>query len=170
MSFRGAAGVFAGWRVDKGCCWGGCGGLFARLYMQKYGVTAEHLAKVAIKNQQNGMLNPYAHIHMKITMEGILSHPDSVVGNPIVADPLRLYDCCPVSDGAAALLLTTPEIAGSLYGSKPPITIAGIGQATDTHALHERADPTDLKAVSPVRTTAAFAPRSTSCLGATWWS
>lgn len=121
-------------------------GLFARLYMKEYGVTPEHLAQVAIKNHANGLLNPYAHIHMKITMEGILTHPDSVVGNPIVADPLRLYDCCPVSDGAAALLLTTPEIAGSL-GGKPPITIAGIGQATDTHALHERSDPTDLKAV-----------------------
>ncbi|MBN1120930.1 MAG: thiolase domain-containing protein [Anaerolineae bacterium] len=121
-------------------------GMFARLYMKKYGVTAKHLAQVAIKNQANGLLNPYAHIHMKITMEGILTHPDSVVSNPIVADPLRLYDCCPVSDGAAAVVMTTPEIAKTL-SSKPPIEVAGIGQATDTHALHEREDPTDLKAV-----------------------
>jgi acetyl-CoA C-acetyltransferase len=122
-------------------------GMFARLYMKKYGVTAEHLAHVAIKNHEYGLLNPYAHIHMRITLEGILTHPDSVVSNPIVADPLRLYDCCPVSDGAAAVLLTTPEIAKTL-NDKPPITIAGIGQATDTHALHEREDPTDLKAVT----------------------
>ncbi len=122
-------------------------GMFARLYMKKYGVTAEDLARVAIKNHDHGLLNPYAHIQMRITLEGILTHPDSVVGNPIVADPLRLYDCCPVSDGAAAVLLTTPEIAKTL-NDKPPIIIAGIGQATDTHALHEREDPTELKAVT----------------------
>ena len=122
-------------------------GMFARLYMKEYGVTPEHLAQVAIKNHANGLLNPYAHIQMKITLEGILTHPDSIVGNPIVADPLRLYDCCPVSDGAAAVLLTTPEIAKQL-SKKPPVMLAGIGQATDTHALHERADPTDLKAVT----------------------
>jgi acetyl-CoA C-acetyltransferase len=122
-------------------------GMFARLYMKKYGVTSEHLARVAIKNHANGLLNPYAHIQMKITLEGILTHPDSIVSNPVVADPLRLYDCCPVSDGAAAVLLTTPETARKL-GNKAPITVAGIGQATDTHALHEREDPTDLKAVT----------------------
>ncbi len=120
-------------------------GMFARLYMEKYDITQEHLAMVAIKNQENGLLNPYAHIQMKITMEGILTHPQSHINSPIVADPLRLYDCCPVSDGAAAVLLTTKEIAQKL--KKPIVTIAGVGQATDTHTLQERSDPTDLKAV-----------------------
>lgn len=121
-------------------------GMFARLYMAKYGITREHLAMVAIKNHENGALNPYAHIQMQITMEGILTHPQAHFNNPVVADPLHLYDCCPVSDGAAALLLTTPEIAKKL--KKPLVTIAGVGQATDTHALQERSDPTDLKAVT----------------------
>ncbi|MFL7892033.1 MAG: thiolase domain-containing protein [Anaerolineales bacterium] len=121
-------------------------GMFARLYMQKYGVTREHLADVAIKNQENGLLNPYAHIQMRITKEGILTHPQAHINNPVVADPLHLYDCCPVSDGAAAVLITTPEIAKKL--KKPPITIAGFGQATDTQTLQERDDPTDLKAVT----------------------
>jgi len=80
-------------------------GLFTRLYMKEYGVTSEHLARVAIKNHRNGLLNPYAHIHALITMEGILTSPHAIVNNPIVADPIRLYDCCPVSDGAAACLL-----------------------------------------------------------------
>ncbi len=120
-------------------------GMFARLYMEEYGITREHLSMVAIKNQENGLLNPYAHIQMKITMEGILTHPQSHVNSPIVADPLHLYDCCPVSDGAAAVLLTTEEIAKEL--KKPIITIDGVGQATDTHTLAERSDPTDLKAV-----------------------
>ncbi len=121
-------------------------GMFARLYMEKYGVTREHLAMVAIKNQTNGLLNPYAHIQMKITMEGILTHPQSHINSPVVADPIHLYDCCPVSDGAAAVLLTTEEIAKKL--KKPLVTIDGIGQATDTHTLQERSDPTDLKAVT----------------------
>ncbi|MEA1976455.1 MAG: thiolase domain-containing protein [Chloroflexota bacterium] len=121
-------------------------GMFARLYMEKYGVTREHLSLVAIKNQTNGLLNPYAHIQMKITMEGILSHPQSHINSPVVADPIHLYDCCPVSDGAAAVLLTTEEIANKL--KKPLVTIDGVGQATDTHTLQERSDPTDLKAVT----------------------
>jgi acetyl-CoA C-acetyltransferase len=121
-------------------------GMFARLYMQQYGVTREHLALVSIKNHDNGLLNPFAHIRMKITLEGILTHPQAHITNPVVADPLHVYDCCPVSDGAAAVLLTTPEIAREL--GKPIITIAGVGQATDTHTLHERRDPTDLKAVT----------------------
>jgi len=121
-------------------------GMFTRLYMQKYGLTREHLALVSIKNQDNGLLNPYAHIQMKITMEGILTHPQAHINNPVVADPLHLYDCCPVSDGAAAVLLTSETIAGEL--GKPLVRIAGLGQATDTHTLQERADPTDLKAVT----------------------
>jgi len=121
-------------------------GMFARLYMEKYGVTEEHLAKIAIKNHNNGLLNPYAHIHMKITLEGILHHPHAKVNNPVIASPLRFYDMCPVSDGAAAVLLGPAEMAKEL--KKPEIAIAGIGQATDTHALQDRDDPTDLKAVT----------------------
>jgi acetyl-CoA C-acetyltransferase len=121
-------------------------GMFTRLYMEKYGVTREHLTMVAIKNQENGLLNPYAHIQMKITMEGVLTHPQAHVNSPIVADPIHLYDCCPVSDGAAAVLLTTIEMANKL--KKPIVKVAGVGQATDTHTLQERSDPTDLKAVT----------------------
>ncbi len=121
-------------------------GMFARLYMDKYGITREHLADVSIKNQSNGLLNPYAHIQMRITKEGILTHPQAHINNPVVAEPLHLYDCCPVSDGAAAVLLTTPEVAKEL--NKPIVSLAGVGQATDTHTLQERQDPTELKAVT----------------------
>jgi acetyl-CoA C-acetyltransferase len=119
--------------------------MFTRLYMKQYGVTKEHLSKVAIKNQENGLLNPYAHINSKITLEGIYTSPHSVVNNPLVADPIRLYDCCPVSDGAAACLLCPADMAGEF--NKPKVLMAGFGQATDTHTLQERQDPTDLKAV-----------------------
>jgi len=120
-------------------------GMFTRLYMEKYGVTRKHLTQVAIKNQENGLLNPYAHIQMKITMEGTLTHPQAHINNPIVADPIHLYDCCPVSDGSAAVLLTSEEVIKEL--KKPLVRIAGVGQATDTHTLQERSNPTELKAV-----------------------
>lgn len=120
-------------------------GMFTRLYMEKYGVTRKHLTQVAIKNQENGLLNPYAHIQMKITMEGTLTHPQAHINNPIVADPIHLYDCCPVSDGSAAVLLTSEEVIREL--KKPLVRIAGVGQATDTHTLQERSNPTELKAV-----------------------
>jgi acetyl-CoA C-acetyltransferase len=113
--------------------------------MERYGVTSEHLALVAIKNHANGLLNPNAHIQVPITMEGILTGPDVVMNNPYVADPLRFFDCCPVSDGAAALLLAPAEMAGQF--AREPVRIAGLGQATDAHAIHERPDPTHLAAV-----------------------
>jgi acetyl-CoA C-acetyltransferase len=120
-------------------------GLFTRLYMERYGVTAEHLAMVAVKNHENALKNPFAHIQQRITMEGILFSPDAVVNNPLVADPLRMFDCCPVSDGSASLVLASLDLAKKL--GRPIVKVAGIGQATDTHAVQERKDPTDLLAV-----------------------
>ncbi len=125
----------------------GMAGMFTRLYMEKYGVTREMLAAVAIKNQEMGARNPYAHVAMIITREGILDSPHSIVNNPPVADPLHLYDACPVSDGAAALILCPLDMAKKL-SKKVPVLVAGFGQATDTHTLQERDDPTDLKAVT----------------------
>lgn len=124
----------------------GMAGMFTRLYMEKYGITREMLVAVAIKNQEMGGLNPYAHVEMAITKEGILDNPASIVNNPTVADPLHLYDACPVSDGAAALVMMPLEKLKN--PAKPPVVIAGFGQATDTHTLQEREDPTDLKAVT----------------------
>ncbi|MCJ7518401.1 MAG: hypothetical protein MUO42_01845 [Anaerolineaceae bacterium] len=125
----------------------GMAGMFTRLYMEKYGLTREQLIAVALKNQQMGALNPYAHVEMIITKEGIYDHPDSVVNNPMGADPLHLYDMCPVSDGSAAVLLCPLEKA-TKFSQKVPVAIAGFGQATDTHTLQERDDPADLKAVT----------------------
>jgi acetyl-CoA C-acetyltransferase len=130
----------------------GMAGMFTRLYMEKYGVTREHLVMVTLKNQEMGALNPYAHVEMVLSREGIYDSPHSIVNNPPMADPLHLYDACPVSDGAAAIVLCPLDMlkAGkkSLDASKPPVVIAGFGQATDTQTLQEREDPTDLKAVT----------------------
>ncbi|MEW6708942.1 MAG: acetyl-CoA acetyltransferase [Candidatus Riflebacteria bacterium] len=120
-------------------------GMFTRLYMNKYGVTSKHLAMVAIKNHDNAMFNPNAHLRMPITMEGILTGPEASTNNPFVADPLRFFDMCPVSDGGACLILATKEVAKK--SKRPMIRLAGVGQATDTHCVHERENPTDLLAV-----------------------
>jgi acetyl-CoA C-acetyltransferase len=124
----------------------GMAGMFTRLYMEKYGVTREMLVEIAIKNQLMGGLNPYAHVEMAITREGIYESHHSIVNNPAVADPLHLYDACPVSDGAAAVILCPLDRVKK--NGKAPVLIAGFGQATDTQTLQERDDPTDLKAVT----------------------
>ncbi len=120
-------------------------GMFTRLYMEKYGVTARHLAMVAVKNHGNAMNNFFAHLHEDITLEGILDSPEASTNNPFIADPLRFYDVCPVSDGGACLILASAEVMKKI--KKPMIRLAGIGQATDTLCVHERKDPTDLLAV-----------------------
>jgi len=120
-------------------------GMFTRLYMEQYGVTSRHLAMVAVKNHDNAMLNPFAHLHQKITLEGILDGPEALTNNPYVAEPLRFFDLCPVSDGGACVILATKEVAKKT--GRPLVRLAGVGQATDTHAVHERENPTDLLAV-----------------------
>ncbi len=120
-------------------------GMFTRLYMEKYGVTARHLAMVAVKNQNNALLNEFAHLHQEITVEGILDSPEAMTNNPYVAEPLRFFDCCPVSDGGACIILASEEVAKKI--NRPLIRVAGVGQATDTHAVQEREDPTELLAV-----------------------
>ena len=119
--------------------------MFTRLYMDKYGVTERHLAMVGVKNQNNAMLNEWAHLHQPITLDGILDSPEAMTNNPWVAEPIRFFDCCPVSDGGAALILAGKEVAEA--SGRPMIRISGIGQATDTLAVHEREEPTDLMAV-----------------------
>lgn len=119
--------------------------MFVRLYMEKYGVTERHLAMVAVKNQNNALRNEFAHLHQPITVEGILDSPEAMTNNPYVADPLRFFDCCPVSDGGASVILASREKAEAL--GRPLVRLAGIGQATDTHCVHEREEPTDLLAV-----------------------
>lgn len=108
-------------------------------------MTARHLAMVAVKNHENATLNPHAHLHQPITLEGILDGPEALTNNPYVSDPLRFFDLCPVSDGGACVILAAREIAEKV--KRPRIRLAGVGQATDTHAVHEREVPTDLLAV-----------------------
>jgi acetyl-CoA C-acetyltransferase len=117
--------------------------------MERYGLTEEELAMVAVKDHDNGSKNPYAHVPYTCTLEGIHGSPNAGVVNNVVAEPLRLYGMCPVSDGAASLILCAMDSPKMKYfKKKPPIRISGIGSATDTHCVHHRKDPLELKAVA----------------------
>ncbi|MBU3142986.1 acetyl-CoA acetyltransferase [Clostridium sp. CF012] len=120
-------------------------GLFTKLCMEKYGITEKDLSIVAVKNHENAVHNPVAHIHVVPNLYCITEDEDAHIMNPYVAEPLRMYHCCPVSDGSAAVLLCAMDKADRFI--KKPIKIAGIGSATDTHAVAEREVPTDLLAV-----------------------
>ena len=113
-------------------------GLTARLYLHQYGAPRESLAKVAVKNHRNGLDNPHAQFRKEVDLE-------TVMESPIVADPLRLYDFCPITDGSAALLFC-PESVAQEY-TDDYVVVSGIDGATDTHVVHERADPTTMGGV-----------------------
>ena len=133
-------------------------GLLTRAYLNKYNAKLEWISDIAIKNHKNGALNPNAHFQKTISdfMESAINKGrgkwNSVdeylkddKSNPIIADPLRLFHICPISDGAAAVVLCNADIAKNYYDT--PILISGVGQATDTHIVHEREDITVLNAL-----------------------
>jgi len=111
--------------------------LVATAHMHRYGTTEVQLAHVAVKNHYNGCLNPKAQLQKEITLEQALS-------SRVIAWPLRLFDCSPITDGASCLILTRPEIAKKYTDT--PVHIIGTGQASDTIGLYEREDFTSLKA------------------------
>ncbi|MFB6171216.1 MAG: thiolase family protein [Haloarculaceae archaeon] len=113
-------------------------GLTARLYLSQFDAPRESLARVAVKNHRNGVDNPNAQFQKEIDVETALE-------SPVVADPLRLYDFCPITDGSAALMFC-PESVAREY-TDDYVTVAGIGGATDTHVVHERDDPTTMAGV-----------------------
>jgi len=123
------------------------GGMFARLYMDKYGCTERDLALVAVKDHDNGALNQYAHVQGTCTIEAIADGETAGVVNNYIAEPLRIYSTCPVTDGAAALVLVNMDSPKAKLFKKKPVRIAGVGSATDTHCVHNRKDPLRLDAV-----------------------
>jgi acetyl-CoA C-acetyltransferase len=128
------------WEGFHGITFPGLYAMLAQVHMQRFGTTSEQLAAVAVKNHANGLLNPHAQYHLKVSIEDVLA-------STMVADPLHLLDCSPVTDGAAALVLTTVERAKKLGGNRPVVRITGSGLATDTIALANREDMSELAAV-----------------------
>jgi acetyl-CoA C-acetyltransferase len=120
-----------------GATFPGLFGLIAARHMHEWGTTREHLAAVAVKNHANGLRNPRAHLKKGVTI-------DQVLASRPIAEPLTLFDCSLISDGAAAVLLCSSERAA---GFDRPVRIRGIAQASDRLALHEKADITTFPAV-----------------------
>jgi acetyl-CoA C-acetyltransferase len=125
------------WEGMMGATFPGLYAMIARMHMQQYGTTSEQLAQVAVKNHKNGTNNPIAQYRNNITV-------DKVLNSIMVADPLHIFDCSPITDGAAALVLAPAEEAYKYTDT--PIYIKGSGQASDTIALHDRRDITTLDA------------------------
>jgi len=110
--------------------------LMAVAHMEKYGTTREQLAMVAVKNHKNGSKNPLAQFPFEVCVEDVLN-------SVMVADPLRILDCSPITDGAAAVILCPADRAKEM--GKPVIKIIGTGHATDSIALAQRKDLTWLE-------------------------
>ena len=123
-------------------------GLFTRLCMERFGVESKDLSIVSVKNHDNACHNPVAHIQRPVVLERITNPAYINATNPIVADPLRQFDMCPVSDGAAAVLLVAKDKQEELgFAKKEFVRVAGIASATDTHVVANRETPSDLLAV-----------------------
>jgi acetyl-CoA C-acetyltransferase len=112
--------------------------LHANAHMAKYGTTEEDLALVAVKNHKYGSMNPKAHLQNKITVDDVLS-------SMVIASPLKLFDCCPLTDGSASVILGSEEKVKELK-IDAPVWVAGIGYSSGTANLSKRADFVGLEA------------------------
>lgn len=107
------------------------GGLAADAYFERYDCDREALAHVGVKNHRHAMENEFAQFRSEVSVTDVLN-------SPVIASPLRLYDCCPLTDGAAAVVVTN---------GNGPVNLRGIASATGTHAVAERPDPLKIQSV-----------------------
>lgn len=116
--------------LPAGLTFPGVFALIARAHMARYGTTEEQMAHVAVKNHRHGALNPKAQFQKEIALEQVLK-------SPLIADPLKLYDCCPFSDGAAAVVIASEEAAAR---TRKPVWVLASAQAGDEMCLHAKRD------------------------------
>ncbi len=116
--------------ASVGLTFSGVFALIANLYMNRYKLSREELALIPVKNHKNGVNNPYAQFNFEVTV-------DDVLKSPLIADPLRLLDCSPISDGSAAVVLASEAFARQC---KDPVWVLASEQATDALALQNRKD------------------------------
>jgi acetyl-CoA C-acetyltransferase len=119
------------WEGFVGATFPGLYAMIATDYMNRYPLTREQLAQVAVKNHFNGAHNPIAQFQQEITL-------DTVLKSSLVADPLRLFDCSPITDGAAAVVLAPLDRAREFTDT--PVKVLASAQASDTITLHDRRD------------------------------
>jgi len=136
----------ASFEQPTGLTFPGVFALIARAHMEKYGTTETQMAHVAVKNHRHGLHNPKAQFRKEITLETVLQ-------SAYVADPLKLFDCCPFTDGGAALVLASEEVARKHRRS---VWVLGSAAASDTMFMH---DKRDLSRVTATERAAAAAYR-----------
>lgn len=112
--------------------------LLMRSYMRDYDVPRSWLSEIAVLMHKNALDNPYAQLRKAITVE-------DVENSRLIADPIRLLDCAPTGDGAAALLLAKPELA---KGVDPLVELSGVGVGVDTIAVNGRSSLSDVPATA----------------------
>ncbi|MEK6984785.1 MAG: thiolase domain-containing protein [Candidatus Thermoplasmatota archaeon] len=132
----GSAGIDQEWEHFVGATETALWAMMAKRHMAEFGTTREHLAAVAVKNHAHGAKNPLAQFRRAIDAAAVLRAP-------IVADPLGMFDCAPISDGAACVVLASARIA---EGRADAVRVSGSGMASDTLALHSRGSLTSLAA------------------------
>src|SRR5437870_5240301 len=120
----------ARWEQTLGLTFPGVFALVARAHMAKHGTTEAQMAAVAVKNHKHGTLNPKAQFQKEITLEQVLT-------SALVADPLKLYDCCPFTDGGAAVVLASEEVARK---ARRPAWVLASAAAPDWTLLGDKRD------------------------------
>lgn len=128
-SILGAASDYE-WEVFHGATFPGIYAMMARRHMHEFGTTEEQMAQVAVKNHLNASMNPIAQYQNKITVEDVMN-------SSIVASPLKLLDCSPITDGAAAVIICSEDYAKRM-NIPSPVWVLASAQASDTLALHDR--------------------------------
>jgi len=124
------------WEAGIGITFSALYALMARAHMHKYGTTEEQLALVSVENHKNAVGNKYAQYPFEVKLQTVLN-------SPMIADPLKLLDCSPITDGAAAVVLASENVAKKLAN---PVWIRASAQASDSIALHERESLTEMNA------------------------
>ncbi len=125
------------WECIFGATFPALHAMIARRHMLDHGTTREQIASVAVKNHKHGALNPKAQFQKEIKLE-------SVLRSSLVAEPLGMFDCAPLSDGGAAVVMCAMEKARRYTDS--PVKILGSSQSSDTLALHHRKTITSFQA------------------------
>ena len=121
------------YEVASGITFPGAFAMMARAHQMEFGTTAEMRASVAVKNHKNAVNNHLAQFQKEITLE-------KAMNSLMIADPLTLYECSPITDGAAAVIIVPWETAKQFDG--PKVKVKAFAQASDTMSLHDRSDLT----------------------------
>ncbi len=125
------------WELFMGATFPSVYALMARRHMYEYGTKEEQMAQVAVKNHSNAAKNPFAQFQKEVSLE-------EVMNSKVVASPLKVFDCSPITDGDACVILTPLENAKKYTDT--PVEIIASCQASDTLALAERKTLTALEA------------------------